>query len=217
MRPRQLKTPRRTTESAADEAVISFYPDGTADAGDIVLRDREGFRLRCKSIRSRRAFMSSKWSANEFYESQRRILARRSHGCDCDFGHRADGLTQGITTALGSSKESELQTTGALFAAGQIELLRAEKDLTDGTTEAIAARACRSIAGSKRSVPRTLPGCTTWMWWSKTHKRARKFTSWKLCCSSRRKMLPANRRTQSRKLKHHERAIFSTQFRLHAD
>ncbi len=24
---------------------ISFYPDGTADAGDITLRDREGFRL----------------------------------------------------------------------------------------------------------------------------------------------------------------------------
>ena len=24
---------------------ISFYPDGTADAGDILLRDREGFRL----------------------------------------------------------------------------------------------------------------------------------------------------------------------------
>lgn len=45
------------------------------------------------------------------------------------------GLTQGITTALGSSKESELQTTAALFAAGQIELLRAEKDLTDGATQ----------------------------------------------------------------------------------
>jgi prepilin-type N-terminal cleavage/methylation domain-containing protein len=45
------------------------------------------------------------------------------------------GLTQGITTALSSSKESELQTTAALFAAGQIELLRAEKDLTDGTTD----------------------------------------------------------------------------------
>jgi prepilin-type N-terminal cleavage/methylation domain-containing protein len=43
------------------------------------------------------------------------------------------GLTQGITTALASSKESELQTTAALFAAGQIELLRAGKDLTDGT------------------------------------------------------------------------------------
>lgn len=45
------------------------------------------------------------------------------------------GLTQGITTALSSSKESELQTVGALFAAGQIEMLRAEKDLTDGTTD----------------------------------------------------------------------------------
>src|ERR1019366_7209262 len=42
------------------------------------------------------------------------------------------GLTQGLTTALSSSKESELQTTAALFAAGQIELLRAEKDLADG-------------------------------------------------------------------------------------
>src|ERR1022692_1857008 len=43
------------------------------------------------------------------------------------------GLTQGITTALSSSKESELQTVAALFAAGQIETLRAEKDLADGT------------------------------------------------------------------------------------
>jgi prepilin-type N-terminal cleavage/methylation domain-containing protein len=43
------------------------------------------------------------------------------------------GLTQGITTALASSKQSELQTTAALFAAGQIELLRAESDLIDGT------------------------------------------------------------------------------------
>lgn len=43
------------------------------------------------------------------------------------------GLTQGITTALASSKEAELQTTAALFAAGQVELLRAEKDLMDGT------------------------------------------------------------------------------------
>jgi general secretion pathway protein I len=45
------------------------------------------------------------------------------------------GLTQGITTALASSKESELQATAALFAAGQIELLRAEKDLADGTDD----------------------------------------------------------------------------------
>ena len=43
------------------------------------------------------------------------------------------GLTQGITTALKSSKESELQTAAALIAAGQIEYLRAGKTLTDGT------------------------------------------------------------------------------------
>lgn len=45
------------------------------------------------------------------------------------------GLTQGITTALGSSKESELQTAAALIAAGQIEMLRAEGALKDGATE----------------------------------------------------------------------------------
>ena len=45
------------------------------------------------------------------------------------------GLTQGITTALHSSKESELQTAAALLAAGQIETLRAEGYLTERRTE----------------------------------------------------------------------------------
>lgn len=45
------------------------------------------------------------------------------------------GLTQGLTTALGSSKESEIQTTAALIAAGRIETLRAEPYLTDGVKE----------------------------------------------------------------------------------
>jgi prepilin-type N-terminal cleavage/methylation domain-containing protein len=45
------------------------------------------------------------------------------------------GLTQGVTTALTSSKESELQTTAALVAAGLIETLRAEGNLSDGATE----------------------------------------------------------------------------------
>lgn len=45
------------------------------------------------------------------------------------------GLTQGITTALSSSKESELQTAAALFAAGQVEFMRAEKNLTDGSDD----------------------------------------------------------------------------------
>ena len=45
------------------------------------------------------------------------------------------GLTEGVTTALTSSKESELQTTASLLAAAQIETLRAEGSLSDGVTE----------------------------------------------------------------------------------
>ncbi len=45
------------------------------------------------------------------------------------------GLTLGLNTALGSSKESELQTAAALIAAGQIETLRAEKTFIDGETQ----------------------------------------------------------------------------------
>src|SRR5689334_9408553 len=45
------------------------------------------------------------------------------------------GLTEGLTTALRSGKESEFQATAALFAAGQIETLRAEGDLKDGEEE----------------------------------------------------------------------------------
>lgn len=33
------------TENSTGEAVIAFYPDGTADAGAVLLRDRQGFRL----------------------------------------------------------------------------------------------------------------------------------------------------------------------------
>lgn len=45
------------------------------------------------------------------------------------------GLTQGLTTALSSTKESELQTTAALLAAGRIETLRAEGYIIDGEDE----------------------------------------------------------------------------------
>ena len=44
-------------------------------------------------------------------------------------------LTRGITTALSSTKDSEVQTTVVALAAGQIELLRAGVVLTDDTTE----------------------------------------------------------------------------------
>ena len=42
------------------------------------------------------------------------------------------GLTEGITLALQSNKDSELQSTAALYAAGLIETLRAEGDFEDG-------------------------------------------------------------------------------------
>jgi general secretion pathway protein I len=45
------------------------------------------------------------------------------------------GLAHGISTALASSKEAELQTTAAMYAAGLIEDLRAEGEITDGQTE----------------------------------------------------------------------------------
>jgi prepilin-type N-terminal cleavage/methylation domain-containing protein len=45
------------------------------------------------------------------------------------------GLTQGITTALSSNKESEIQTAAAWVAAGQIETVRAEGSLRDGVEE----------------------------------------------------------------------------------
>ena len=45
------------------------------------------------------------------------------------------GLTQGLTVALHSSKDSELLSTASLFAAGQIESLRAEGTLEDGEQE----------------------------------------------------------------------------------
>jgi prepilin-type N-terminal cleavage/methylation domain-containing protein len=45
------------------------------------------------------------------------------------------GLTFGISTALISSKESELQTTAALIAAGRVELLRADGFILEGEEE----------------------------------------------------------------------------------
>jgi prepilin-type N-terminal cleavage/methylation domain-containing protein len=44
-------------------------------------------------------------------------------------------LTHGMTTALASTKDSEVQTTAVALAAGQIETLRAGGVLADGTTE----------------------------------------------------------------------------------
>lgn len=45
------------------------------------------------------------------------------------------GLTHGLATALSASKESEEQTTAALLAAAQIELLRADGYVIEGTEQ----------------------------------------------------------------------------------
>ncbi|MGO8697973.1 MAG: prepilin-type N-terminal cleavage/methylation domain-containing protein [Limisphaerales bacterium] len=45
------------------------------------------------------------------------------------------GLTHGMTTALESTKDSAQQTSVVMLAAGQMETLRAEGFLSDGTTE----------------------------------------------------------------------------------
>jgi len=45
------------------------------------------------------------------------------------------GLTRGITTALASNKDSELQTVAALAAAAQIETIRADSTWRDGVTD----------------------------------------------------------------------------------
>ncbi len=64
------------------------------------------------------------------------------------------GLTQATTTALSSSKESELQTAAALIAAGQIETLRAEGYVSDGITEGEGGEGL-SLYRWKRSVSST--------------------------------------------------------------
>ncbi len=68
------------------------------------------------------------------------------------------GLTEGITSALASSKESEVQTAAALIAAGQIESLRSEGGLTDGETEG-EAQGGESLYRWKKTIsPTSLDG-----------------------------------------------------------
>lgn len=45
------------------------------------------------------------------------------------------GLARGLTTALGSSRDSAHHTQAVLLAAGRLELLRAEGDWSTGETE----------------------------------------------------------------------------------
>jgi type IV pilus modification protein PilV len=64
------------------------------------------------------------------------------------------GLTQGISTALTSSKESELQTTAALIASSIMETLRADGILKEGTQEGDGSGAF-SLYKWKQTITRT--------------------------------------------------------------
>ena len=68
------------------------------------------------------------------------------------------GLVQGITTALRSSKDSELQTTAAFFAAGQIELLRADGFREDGVTEGKGPAGLAMYRWKQTVSPTSIPG-----------------------------------------------------------
>lgn len=68
------------------------------------------------------------------------------------------GLTQGITTALGSNKESELQTAASLIASGQIETLRAGKTIIDGVTEGNCGEELPLYAWTQTVTPGNLDG-----------------------------------------------------------
>jgi type II secretion system protein H len=41
----QAETVASNDDSSADKMTVNFYPDGTATAGEILLRDRDGFKL----------------------------------------------------------------------------------------------------------------------------------------------------------------------------
>jgi prepilin-type N-terminal cleavage/methylation domain-containing protein len=68
------------------------------------------------------------------------------------------GLVHGITTALASNKESELQTVAAFFAQGKIEELRAAQLIEDGQSDG-ACGAVLSLYRWRQTVSGTeIPG-----------------------------------------------------------
>ena len=68
------------------------------------------------------------------------------------------GLTQGITAALRATKESELQTKAALFAAGQIETIRAEGFILEGETDGDCGPGLADYAWRQTIAPGSMEG-----------------------------------------------------------
>ena len=68
------------------------------------------------------------------------------------------GLTQGITAALQATRESELQTKAALFAAGQIEIIRAEGFILEGETDGDCGPGLANYAWRQTIAPGSMEG-----------------------------------------------------------
>ena len=164
-----------------------FYPDGTADAREIQLEDRDGFRLVLR-INPTTARVQNHRTGTQVITSQRNAgFSLVEVMCAIlILGIAMVGLTQGITTALSSNKESELQTTAALLAAGQMELLQADKILTDGEEQGECGRGpfalpLETIHQQHRHQRTPRGGGDR----GKLKNRERRFTSCAPCCSIR--------------------------------
>jgi prepilin-type N-terminal cleavage/methylation domain-containing protein len=68
------------------------------------------------------------------------------------------GMAHGITTALNSTSDSGVQTSVVLLAAGQMETLRADGFLEDGTTEGDFGEDLPKYAWEQTVSPATIDG-----------------------------------------------------------
>jgi prepilin-type N-terminal cleavage/methylation domain-containing protein len=68
------------------------------------------------------------------------------------------GLVHGLTTALASNKQSELQTIAVLFAQGKIEELRAEQILKNGEEDGDCGAVLPLYHWRQTISPADLPG-----------------------------------------------------------
>ena len=73
-------------------------------------------------------------------------------------GVAVTGLVRGITTALASHKDSERLTIAALMAAGQIEFLRADGIISDGTTEGTGSEKLSNYRWRRKITPTSIEG-----------------------------------------------------------
>jgi len=68
------------------------------------------------------------------------------------------GFVQGTTTAITSSKESEIQTTAALLASGRMEQIRADGELEDGESDGDWGDDYPNYSWTQSIAPTDVPG-----------------------------------------------------------